>query len=443
MLPKALRARLTVSRRGVLNIILGTLCGQVLVLAGTPVLSRLYDPADFGIFTITVTLAATVSTVAALRFELAVPLPRAEPDAYALVFLGLLSAASAAVLGTLGVALLGGRIAEAFNEPELRSWLWVVPGLAAVMAAVVVLNQLAARHRRYAAIGRRNLYQSVGTVLAQVSAGFAGVQSGGLIVGQGIGHAVAAASLVRGGGFSGSAASAGAAPARLRRCAVGYRRFPILLAPSGLLNILGGQLPVLIIAYCYGATVAGWLGLTQRVLAMPVALVGAAVAQVYLAEFSRIVRDDPAHAQVLFRRASRLLAVVAAAGGLIVLMAGPALFPLVFGQRWNASGGYAQALAISMATQFVAAPLSQTLIVLNRQAMQFAWDAVRFVVVTGAVTVAALLGWSDHAAVWALGTTSALLYLVNWLVAHRALRRERHGDSARPQVPVAASSGVR
>ncbi|MFC4144994.1 lipopolysaccharide biosynthesis protein [Micromonospora mangrovi] len=442
MLPQALRARLTVSRRGLLSIILGTFCGQLLTLAVAPLLSRLYDPADFGLFTIASTLAATVSTVAALRYELAVPLPRAESDAYSLVFLGLFAAAGTAMLGTLAVALFGGWIAAVFDEPGLRPWLWAVPWISALMAAVVVLNQFAARNRRYSSIGRRNLFQASAMVAVQLAAGVAGLKSGGMILGYGAGQAAAAASLMRNGELGGVTARAGLARERLRDCAVTYRRFPLLLAPSGLLNILGGQLPVLLIAYWYGAEVAGWLGLTLRVLAMPAALIGAAVAQVYLAEFSRSARSDPDRAREIFRRGSRSLALAATLGGVAVLATGPQVFALVFGERWATSGSYAQALALSMATQFVAAPLSQTLIVLDRQGMQFAWDAGRVTVVSGAVALVAVAGWSDRAAVWAFGLTSALCYLLCWLAARYAVDVRARTASPRPPVSVGVPSAA-
>lgn len=55
----------------------------------------------------------------------------------------------------------------------------------------------------------------------------------------------------------------------MRKALSRYRRFPLFLAPSGLLKVLGQQLPVLLVAYWYGSSVAGWLGLTLRVWPSP------------------------------------------------------------------------------------------------------------------------------------------------------------------------------
>ncbi|MEU7950258.1 oligosaccharide flippase family protein [Micromonospora chalcea] len=420
--PGVSRSRLTGARRGVLSIASGTVGGQVLLLAAAPVLARLYTPADFGVFTVIATLVATVGAVAALRLEMAVPLPAEDRDADALVALGLVCALVTGTFGTLAVALAGRPIADAYDQPALRVWLWLVPWAAAAMGCLLVLNQLAVRHRRYAAIGRRNFLQAVATLAAQVLFGAAGVRAGGLSLGLAAGQVTGALMLAPGARLRDPATRAGFHPRRLWRTMRRYRRFPLVLAPSGLVNVLGNQLPVLLIAFWYGGTVAGWLGLTQRVLAAPVALAGTAVAQVYLGELARLAREAPQQARAMFLRASRQLIMIAVPAAVVALLAAPAIFRLVFGAQWASSGAYAQALAVGVAAQLVASPLSQTLVVFGRQNLQLAWDTGRVVVVVGAVAGTWLLGGSALAAVWAFGIAAAVSYIACWLLSLTTVR---------------------
>ncbi|SCF01289.1 lipopolysaccharide biosynthesis protein [Micromonospora marina] len=429
-------------RRGVVGIAAGSAGGQLLALAAAPLLTRLYRPADFGVLAVVAALVVTVGTVAALRFEMAVPLPEREEDARALVRLGLAAATGTAVLGTVVVLLTRDRVASWFGQPELAHWLWVVPFSAAAMGVVLVLNQFAVRHRRYGAIGRRNLFQSLTVVVTQIVAGVTGLRPGGLALGFGFGQLAAAAVLLRDVRRRGAIAARGdRRPPRLPAVARRYRRFPLLLAPSGLLNVLGTQLPVLLIASWYGSAVAGWLGLTQRVIAVPAALVASAVAQVYLGEVARIAREQPRRGRRVFLDASRRLALIAGPGALLVLVGAPAAFNLVFGPQWDSSGAYAQALAVFMAAQIVVSPLSQTLVVFERQALQLAWDAGRVAVVAGAVSVVALVGGSPLTAVWAFGVSGALAYGVGWLMALRVVTAAgRNLGSARSAPQLVAQS---
>ncbi|MEW2384566.1 oligosaccharide flippase family protein [Micromonospora sp. NPDC047707] len=420
-----IRDRLGGSKLGVLSIAAGSGTGQLLLLLAAPLLARLYSPADFGAFAVLATLAAIVGTVAAGRFELAIPLPQRDRDALALVTLGLVTTLVTALLGTVVVAMVREEAAALFGQPALRSWLWLTPWTAAAMGAVLVLNQFAIRHRRYVAIGRRNLLQSGAMLLTQIGAGVAGLKAGGMALGLGAGYLVGALSLAR----ETRRIRPGEIAARrstLWRTAVRHRRFPLLMGPSGLLNVIGLQVPILLIAYRYGAEVAGWLGLTQRVLALPAALLGMAVAQVYLAELSRTARSgDGLRIERLFHRASRQLAVIAGVGLVVVTLGAPPVFVWLFGAQWANSGLYAQALAVYAATQLVASPMSQTLVVFGRQGLQLAWDAGRVLLVTGAVCAVAMSDGSPLLAVWAFGISAAASYVAGWLLSLWTVRRHR------------------
>lgn len=421
-MPTTLRRRLTTNRKGALTILGGSAGGQMLALLAAPALSRLYTPADFGAFTVLSSLILTLATVAALRFDFAVPLPKRDRDAYGLVALALCSVLTTTVLGFAAVLLFGDAFARRFDHPELVGWLWLVPLTAATMGIFLVLNQLAIRHQRYRAIGRRNiLYQTV-TVTTQLAAGAAQTGPGGLILGLASGQSAGAVSLLWRSGLCSEEAREGRRASHLRAMAARYRRFPLLLAPSGLLNTVGLQLPVIFIALWYGSSVAGWLGLTQRILALPVTLLGTAIAQVYLGELSLRAHHSPERALSLFRSTSQKLAVASLIVALPLFLLGPLTFSAVFGSVWLNSGKYAQALAVSLAAQLVAAPLSHTLTVFERQVTQLMWDSARLVLTCSAVLACVATGQSPLVAIWAFSLASAVAYVGSLLLSWRTVQ---------------------
>ncbi len=171
----------------------------------------------------------------------------------------------------------------------------------------------------------------------------------------------------------------------------------------------------------------GWFGLAQTTLALPVALVGQAVAQVYLGEMARSMRSGGTNQRAIFRRASRNLAVIAVVVLVLLVTLAPTLFPIVFGDRWENSGHYAAAMAPGLAAQVLAVPTSHTLIVFERQRMQLAWDTSRVVLMAAAIGGAAVLGVSAMGAVLAFGVTSAVCYLALWQLARIAIRDSERG----------------
>lgn len=412
MRPRFLRGR---ASHGAATIMAGTAVGQALALVTAPVLTRLYHPAEFGVFAVVSGAGLALGTAAALRYELAVPLPEDEDDARALVGLGLVAAGASALVLLLVVVAAEPVLGDLLGWDAHSRWLLAVPALAGTVAAFSLLNQWALRQQRYAATARRNVLQSVTTVLVQLGGGLR-AGPGGLVVGALAGQFVGAASLLLGSGLG-----RGLRRSRWRAVASRYRRFPLLLVPAGLLNAGGAVLPLLVVAGTYGATAAGWLGLTQRVLALPVALLGQAVAQVYLSELARSHREGTDRHRHLFRLVSTRLSMAGAALGCALLLLGPAVFLLVFGEPWRTSGLMAQALGVSLALQLVASPLSQTLVVLEHMRTQLLWDAGRLVAVTAAVWVPWLAGFGVVTAVWALSLTSAACYALSWLLSRRAL----------------------
>lgn len=395
----------------------GTGAGQVLALAVSPLLSRLYDPTDFGVFSVVTGIGMVAGTAVALRYELAVPLPEDDEDARALVSLGLYATAAGSLVLLLAVLVLAPTLGRVLSLDASQRWFLAVPLLAASFASFRVLNQWALRQQRYAAVARRNLLQSVTQVLIQLAAGLR-AGPGGLLAGVAVGQAVGAASLLPGSGLS-----LVRSRARLRDAALRFRHFPLLLMPAGVINAAGLYVPVVLVAATYGTTAAGWLGFTQRVLAFPVTLVGQAVAQVYLGELARNRRERTGRERRLFRLASTRLALVGAGIGLTLGVLAPTLFPVVFGEPWRTSGLMAQALAISLALQLLASPLSQTLVVFERTGLQLAWDTTRLVAVTLAVYLAWQAGLGVTAAVWALSLASAICYCASWALSRQTLVR--------------------
>ena len=72
----------------VLTLMTGTALAQILLIAISPILTRLYTPAEFGTFALFTSLTSAIAVVAAGRYELAVILPRRHTDAFNLMVFG-------------------------------------------------------------------------------------------------------------------------------------------------------------------------------------------------------------------------------------------------------------------------------------------------------------------------------------------------------------------
>lgn len=412
---------LSTAKRGLASIIGGTAGGQLIALACAPLISRLFPPEQYGPFAIVNAAVLPLATVAALRLDLAIPLPDDDDDALELAALAL---RVVAVVGTVLTAVAWWcrvwlvDLLQLEIDPTLLAW---VPVVATLMGLFTVLNQVAIRWRMYGAIARRNVLQASVVSLAQVAMGALGWGAHGLALGLAVGQLAGVLSLTS------SVRRRVPRPAHtrppkyveiLRR----YKSFPLLMAPSGLVNALGLQAPLLVMAALYGTTVSGWLGMTQRILSLPIALVGVALSQVYLGEFGAAKRSGTVNLQRLFLKASTRLGAAGIGLALLLALLAPALFAWVLGEHWRTSGEYARALAVASALQLLASPLSQTLIVMGRLKTQVAWDCARLSLCVGAVALAYASGQSAGGAVAWLGAIMAISYAASWALSWRSLK---------------------
>lgn len=388
----------------------GTVLGQGLMLLASPLLTRLYTPSGFGSLAAYTSIFSILVVLASLRYELAIPLPEDDETASNLLALSLIIVSSTSFLVGLAVWLLRDHIARWTNAPALESYLWLLPLSFLGIGVYQALGYWAVRKRAFSRIAQTRLSQSIGMVLTQVGLGLLGLDPMGLLLGDVAGRL----------GGSGTLATLTWRRDRellkrvsmpgLRRAASRYRRFPLLSSGSGLLNSAGLQLPVLLFAAFYSPQVAGWFALGQRAIGTPMAMVGQAVAQVYLGEASRLAQENPQALHGLFLRTARKLLLVGGIPIAIFALSGPWLFTFVFGESWYEAGTYVQLLTVMFVMQFVIVPLSPTLNVLERQDLQLVWDAGRLVLVVGGLVLAHALGWSVSRAVLVYGVAMLVAY---------------------------------
>jgi O-antigen/teichoic acid export membrane protein len=209
-----------------------------------------------------------------------------------------------------------------------------------------------------------------------------------------------------------------------------FRRFPLLAAPSSLINSAGLEVPLLLVSALYGDARAGLLGLTVRVFSGPTAIIGQAVSQVYTGETSAAIRQPGDALGKLLRGAVLRLLLLGAGPVLLVVVAGPWLFGLIFGPTWTEAGEYARFLAVAYLAQFAVTPVSSTLFLLERQGHELVWGCIRFVLTAGGMAACGLLGVPVLTAVIVLAVghvlSYAALYILCLHAADVADNRHRH-----------------
>jgi len=367
----------------------GTAVGQIAQVASSPVISRLYSPADFGALTLYVSVLSLITVAASLRYEIAIPIAEDDDTAGNLLVLCLAIVLSTGLVIGVAVLLLGGLAERIPRLAVLDKYQWLLPVGFVGIGMYQALSYWAVRQSAYSRLARTKVQQSAWMVATQVGLGFLGTGSLGLMLGYAVSQVAGSCALLAPLWHNSSWPTQRVTLSGLLDAARRYRRFPLISGGSSLLNSAGLQmLPIFLVAM-YGAQAGGSFGFGQRILALPLGILSQSIGQVYLSEASRLTRGEPANLLGLFYRTTVQLLVIGCILVVAVVLFAPAVFAFVFGSVWYAAGQYVQVLAPVLLGQLVAVPVSQTLNIIERQDIQLGWDASRLVVTLVVVLLAA------------------------------------------------------
>jgi O-antigen/teichoic acid export membrane protein len=344
----------------------GTLVGQALVVLSSPFLTRFFTPEEFGVFAVFAALAVILATIGALRFEFAVLVAADDEDAAALVMVTIVAAAAMALLQAFLIWRIEGWFVAVVDTPALAGWLWLLPPVTFTWCMGSALAQWSIRCNTYAVNGFNRTLQLGSQAGGQVALGLLGAGTPGLIIGYVGGYVVMVLHYLRYLPTSDRLLFLSRRPAALWRNARVHWRYPAFAFPSGLLHSSCDLAPVFLIAALYGPTMAGWYGLGQRVLAMPMQMLSQVASQIFLGE-TRGLDGDALYR--LFLRTLTLFTGLGVLGMLPLLLYGPELFALVFGAPWRDAGLIVQLLVPLYLVRFIVQPVSQLLYALKRQAI--------------------------------------------------------------------------
>ncbi len=394
--------------RGVAILAGGTALAQAITVLASPIVTRIYEPADFGRLGLLVAFMNVASVAICLRFEVAIVSGRSDDEAAQLAILAMWILPLSTILATAVFAVLVLAPLGAYGQLPL-GWIPLVMVALPAVGLAGVLRYWIVRRQEYQPLARLTLVQSTARTAAQLGLGALQWGSSGLAVGDALGRVAGVVTL----GVREIPRILQSKPT-FRPAVKGlfreYWRFPTFALPSSLVNTLAGAMPVPLIGALYGLQPAGQYVLVQTVIALPVGLVVGSVADVFHGRIAELARSAPQDARLLFRRAIRLLAGVGLIIALALAIGAPPLFPLVFGSEWSTSGVLAAVLGPRVMMHVTVSPLSRVVYVYDGQRAKLIFDVTVLATTIGAVAGAAYLSLPFLAAVALLVVGDLIAY---------------------------------
>ena len=412
---------------------MGTLAGanvlaQAIALAAYFVLTRIYSPADYGLFNIFFSYIEVLIILSTCKYELAVVAADTDREAAAVAAFArrLNAAVSLLLLAVAAVLWQTGSLPG--NLGELGWIVLLIAPMVFCSGASRVYSFLFNRFHGYPTMALGETVNAAAAAALKIVLGLLGVLQAGMPVGTVLGRAVANLCYR----LRQRQLALPATSWRERRASAHrHRNYPLYVASKDFLNSFSSNLPFLWLAVYFQRAEVGLFGLALTFTFRPVNILNVAFEQVLFARTAEAVRQrEPVWKMIR----SFLLKINAVALPLFVVawLVAESLFGFCFGGRWSDCGVYVRALLPWVYVILSSSSLVFVSNVFGTQRIEFCFYVVLLVlrVVAIAVGIRAgsfLLAIRLYAAA---GTLVAASLLVWYLLQVRAYERRIISSSA-------------
>lgn len=350
---------LLLNKVGVLTI--GTAAGHGLVLLSTPYLTSLYSAAEFGTLALIMTVCNIATAAACFRYDLAITTASKRyvtPLAFISVICLLFSAALAITLLWLGGVFL----------VKLKIDLSLVLMGVLAAGALQLTTSIILRSDKFINLGILRFIQGGGYVVIAV---FHYIE---LVWAYLLALLVATTFSMR--KFKLTKLNI----LNSFKVAKKFKKYPIILLPGALLDVLAYSAAIWIVSANYGLYEAGNLSQIQRVLGAPFILISMSLGQVLLRHCadnnSKTLHNE------LYAKCIRLFILVGVLFFVTLYFFGEWLLKLILTGDWIISLSTLLPLAIAIYVRAIASPLSALLLVMKRYDLILLWQVGYFLTST-------------------------------------------------------------
>lgn len=336
-------------------------------------MTRTFSPADFGVLSLGLSMAAIFAPFATMKFDSAVLLPTNRRETQSVATAGIIAAFCFG-------ALLAGTLVL-LPVPGVTGHLaLLIPVLTVSTGWLMIMRQLNLRDKRFLTVAGNTILQSGSTSAAQLSSPFLNVSgSSGLVGGAMVGVLIPT-------GLMGYKSRQYIQWTSLREFGLAVRRFwrfPLVFAPSTALVLLAQQAPLLVIIWTYGVSTGGQMGVAERIVAIPVALLGLSIGQVFDAHLSERIREGAGGYLRVYIQTSAALSLLGLAVFLFFWFGSTWLLPSLLGDAWQQAGEFAKAMAVAAGMRMIVNPLRRYVVLFERATLSLWMDVGRIAVVLG------------------------------------------------------------
>lgn len=396
----------------------GSVVSQAILLAVSPILTRLYTPEQFGNFQLFMSLSLLTGVLVTGKLELAIVLPEREEDGRRVtqtsILLSLIISSLVFVLFQLFSPIILKNIYFQ-NHPHWLYWIPLSNLLGGCMSSVLLWIQRKEKYLKntFIAIG-----QAVLTTALNIAIAYSSFNQEGLLWAFLLTQTILTVVLMTGepifanfGDWS-----------EMRNTLKKYIEFPKFMLWSEFLLTVNQQVVPIVFGFLYAPTTVGLFYLAIRILRVPTLVVSNAVGNVFKNDAINAFRQTNDF-QALYSATLKRLILLGIIPFSILLLSAPLFFSFFFGEKWTLAGTYAQALSVMLFFEFITVPFLTVYIVTQKTKLNLLAQIVNTIASLLGIFIGYVLFKDAYYSIIFFAGFNVVIYLLNLILTYKLAKR--------------------
>ena len=400
--------------KNVLTLLTGSIIGQIIVLAFTPIISRLFSPSDFTTleqFMMIITIASVIITG---KYEFAILHPKDKGDAKNILILAFILSLLGSVLFTICGFLFSIPIGHYYQNEIMGQYFWLLGPSLFGLSLFNISSYWFSREKQFRTFAISKTLNQAGGEPIKWWMGIMNFGSSGLLLATTLGYL-----------FSGIYCAwkflshepeiwKEIEKEKIYQQAKIHKEYPLYSLWGSILNRSAQWAHVGIFTHFYGLMAIGFIALCRRILFVPLNIISNSFSQVFFQKICEI--ESALELKRVYQKYFRQFLLWSVMITLLLYCLPDNTMGWIFGDPWRESIYYLRILSFWYNLNFVISALSSIALRIKMQRTALLLDVIHFVAIYGAIFFAYTMGFDEKTAVICLVITKVVYFVFNLAV---------------------------
>ena len=351
----------------VIKISASTILSAITIAIALPIITLIFSADELGKYQLLISVITVFGVISCFKYEMAIVLPKEDSVAGKVYNLCLYALLVFCTILAFVLYFTSGLPLKWINAENLIVSYWLIPTGVLFFGFFEIIKSGLLRKKLFNEFSQARLYQVLFTQILMITFGYLSPTLLSMFLAFVFGHIISSALFIKKSIISNKKKQ----NIKILEIAQRFKKFPTFNTPMVFSNTLSNELPVFFLATYFSSEQLGYYMLANRLIIIPMNLIGTAINKVYFQKASEYFNNDKNLIMPLYINTTKKLIAFGLIPLAVLLLLSPKIVSFVFGNKWADAGVMMQILSIGAFFKFITSPISTTFTILNKQEISF------------------------------------------------------------------------